>query len=230
MVEFNKAYWLDQLTKEVGLDGVPYEELSKHYVNFDSVIGTEGENEASRKNAKQYVDEQLAYIEEQYKLLNESNIEVPQEHEVPVFDPSDVLSKLLVVSESAELNQVEDNIYKDLDLGAFQLKEVKQEVLASNMKYFDVVIGESAYTVVINDHGGDFRIKDQINHVINTTFFVEIRNPMELTGFEQIISYYQFVNAIQPHLKPSTDLTAFDKISKGLETAFDGVKLEGFND
>jgi len=81
----------------------------------------------------------------------------------------------------------------------------------------------------VNYNPEDFRSTDQINHLVNTTFFIEELNPQQMNGNESnIISYYQFVNAIQPFLKQNTDLSAYEKIANGTTTMFDGLKLDQF--
>ena len=211
---FDKEYWIGQLTKEVGLDGVAYEDLANHTVNFSSFFDLE---EEGRRNAKEYVDSQLEIIEHQYRDIGVETspqqvgaaigavldgIEESYEPELPVFNPT-----------NADIPQ---------------LIPVVQEVSRSKYRYFDVVIGEGNFMVVTNHAGDDWRIQDQINHIVNTTFFVEEKREDQLTGGERAITYYQFVNAIQPFLKQNTDLSVFEGISQG--SVFDGVKLKGFND
>lgn len=221
-IAFNREYWLDQLKKEVGLENVAYEDLAKHQVNFGSVFSLD---ETEVRNAKQYVDDQLMLIEAQYQELDI----VPSADmlQVSEFDAGGVLSRLTEVSDALPDVIPELPSFSPSNDSIKQLPEIKQEIKSDQLKYFDVLIGGNPFTVVINDHG-DFRIQDQINHLVNTSFFVEARKPHTLTGYEVIISYYQFVNAIQPFLKQNTDLSAFERITKGIHTQFDGFKLEGF--
>jgi hypothetical protein len=62
-MEFNKQYWIDQLTKEVGLMGTPYEDLKNHDVELASPTGR---NTGFKVNAKEYVDKQLESIAKDY--------------------------------------------------------------------------------------------------------------------------------------------------------------------
>ena len=56
---FNKDYWIFQFKKECGLPDIAYEDLHLYEVDFDSPFG----RTKYKKNAKEYVDEQLAYAE-----------------------------------------------------------------------------------------------------------------------------------------------------------------------
>jgi hypothetical protein len=223
-IKFDKEYWIYQLRKEVGLEDVIYEDLDKHFVNFESLISDEN---VAQKNAKEYVDEQLALIEEKYKEFEESEEEYEVDLEVPEFNPEDVLFKLSNVVEFIDKMETAPLPIFKLD-GIVQLEEVKQEIRRNDMKYFEVLVGNKNFIIAVNVHSDDCRIMDQVNHIKATSFFVEERTPATFVGGEDIISYYQFINYIQPYLKQTA--TALDKISENVTTSFDGLKLEGFND
>lgn len=202
---FNREYWIDQFKKEVGLSDVAYDDLDQHVVNFDSPMGGLAEsNLLSTKNAKDYVDEQLRITEEQYNSFED------------IGDTVDLLQE--------QINDMLGPVNQQL----VQLKQVEMKVTQSSVRYFDVVVGGMAYTVAVNTDNKPMMVTDQINHVINTSFFVEERPANYLTGFESIISYYQFANLIQSFIKQNTDLSAFEKISQNIDTVFDGIKMNGF--
>ena len=66
---FDRNFWIEQLKKEVGLPDIPYEELNNYEVNLDSVTGKD--SVGFTKNAKEYVDEQLLVLENQYADFSE---------------------------------------------------------------------------------------------------------------------------------------------------------------
>jgi hypothetical protein len=208
--QFNKEHWINQLKNEAGLSHIPYEELDDHKISFGLF------DNASQISAKKYIDEQLKNIEEQYSSFDDTLEDDLQSLRV---DLGKTKTKGIPISE----------FIADVEPVLIQLAEVPQQIIRSNMKYYDVLVGGNNFTVVINDHGEDWRITDQINHVKHTSFFIEERNPAHLTGYENIISYYQFANLIQSHIKKTnTDLSVYEKISQDINTVFDGIKLEGF--
>jgi hypothetical protein len=213
---FNKEYWMNQLINEVGFPGVPYEELDQYTVDFGSVIGQSSEH---TKTAKQYIDEQLVLIEAEYEKF--------EEEELIEFTPTPNFAAV-----SDRLSQVADTLDKVdyFDILVEQLEVKSQEVQKSDIRAFGVTIGGSDYVVMLNTGGSyePWRYQDQINHIVNTSFFVEHRDPALITDQDTIISYYQFVSAIEPFLKPVNDITAYEMINKDINTVFDGIKLEGF--
>ena len=225
---FDRQYWINQLTNEVGLVGVPYEELDKYMVDSGSVTGRESNPETVR-TAKQYIDDQLLIIEASYADFEDT--EFIEFSPTPNFDQVNNLLGDVALS----LDSVSDTlIYPDAAKGVSQLSYVPQEVQRSNIKCFDVIINDIDCVVMLTvasnplDENQDWKSLDQINHVKNTTFFIEERDPSTITDFDNVISYYQFVNAIQPFLKPAHDITAYEKINKNMNTVFDGIKLDGF--
>lgn len=219
--QFNPQYWREQIKREIGLSHVSDDELSQHYVDFGSFFG-EGEN---KKTAKQYVEQQLEIIQEQY-----NSIELYSKHpqiNVQSFKGVDfekVNDQLLGVA--SLLDDVDPDI--TIPENVTQLEYVPQQINRNNVKYFEVFVAEKTYIVAVNTDSQDFRVNDHINHVKNTSFFVEERNPLSFIGVENIISYYQFINLIQPYLKPKNNLSFYEKINGDVNTVFDGLKLEGF--
>lgn len=220
---FDREYWLTQLKKEVGLENVPYEQLQDHEVDFGGFFGGD---DSSKKNAKQYVDEQLSNIEDSYKTL-----------EMPVIsDDSLTLPLPSMESITKIITEINDNglhsfnnVPVEMVQGIPQLKPVNQTIKKGNIRYFSVIINKQDFIVAVNYNPEDFRSIDQINHLVNTTFFIEELNLQQMNGSEtNIVSYYQFVNAIQPFLKQNTDLSAYEKIANGTTTVFDGLKLDQF--
>jgi hypothetical protein len=210
--QFNKEYWTNQLKIEAGVSHVPDEDLHKHFILF----GTFSNDDGNKVSAKEYIENQLKYLEEQYNSVD-ANLE------------SDIASLIADVPEKFKSEWVGGESTSIANTEIRLLPTVQQTINRSDIHYYDVVVDGNAFTVAINDHGDDFRIKDQINHVKHTTFFIEERNPMNITGFENIISYYQFANMVQSVVKKnSTDLSAYEKISQNIDTVFDGIKLEGF--
>lgn len=212
--QFNKEYWTNQLKIEAGVSHVPDEDLDKHFILFGTFSNTDGD----KITAKEYIENQLKNLEEQYSSMDER------------FE-NDILS--LASEKPPQMRAVGDKFKQDDMLVPMEeiklLPTIKQTINRSELHYYDVLIDGNAFTVAINDHGDDFRIKDQINHIKHTTFFIEERSPLNITGFENIISYYQFANIVQSVVrKTSTDLSAYEKISQNIDTVFDGIKLEGF--
>jgi hypothetical protein len=210
--QFNKEYWTNQLKIEAGVSHVPDEELHKHFILFGAFSNTDGE----KITVKEYIENQLKYLEEQYDSMD-AKLE------------SDIASLIVDVPEKFKSEWVGGESIGIANADIKLLPTIPQTINRSELHYYDVLVDGNAFTVAINDHGDDFRIKDQINHVKHTTFFIEERSPLHITGFENIISYYQFANIVQSVVrKTSTDLSAYEKISQNIDTVFDGVKLEGF--
>lgn len=227
-IKFDREYWIDQLKKEVGLGNIPYDSLEFHQVDFESPFGIKSDN--GLINAKEYVDSQLEIIEQQYKQIDE---EIDKEDlsisSFTSYDEEDVMQKLSNISGSIDQLISLDNLDEKFENNNFFLQEKKQVINKNDIKYFDVVVSGKEFTVVINDYG-DLKVKDQISHIKNTTFFVEERAKESITGKENYISYYQFINLIEPLLRKSNDTPVWKKITDDLKTEFDGLKLEGFND
>lgn len=97
------------------------------------------------------------------------------------------------------------------------------------MKYFDVAVNGNTFTVVIYDSGAE-AITQQINYIKKHWTFVNERPRNMLSGLEHIISFYQFDNWIRTVAKPTDDLSKYENIASRLDTVFDGIKLEGFDD
>lgn len=216
---FDKEYWTRQFSSEIGLGHVPYEELHLHYVDFGVSVGEFDITSPNTKTARQYVDDQLDQTEEAYTLMGNVN-----------------LDEINPMVKSAELNtSLEDLLGQAVDIiDSFPTEALNTEpvlleaplpqIRPGDLKYFDVDIKGQSFTVVINDHGEDFRIKDQIRHLINTTFFVEMRDPTTLTNASRVISYYQFVNAMPLEYDRNE---AHVRIEGNLTTEFDGPRLDG---
>jgi len=222
--KFDREYWLAQLKKEVGLENVPYEQLHNHEVDFGGFFG--GHN-SSKKNARKYVDEQLSNIEDSYKTLEMPIVSDDDSLTLPL--PSmDSITKIITEINDNGLHSF-NNVPVEIVQGIPQLKAVNQTIKKGNIRYFNVIVNKQDFIVAVNYNPEDFRSTDQINHLVNTTFFIEELNPQQMNGNESnIISYYQFVNAIQPFLKQNTDLSAYEKIANGTTTMFDGLKLDQF--
>lgn len=219
--EFDREYWLTQLKKEVGLESVEYDQLVNHEISTSGFFKIPGET----KNAKQYVDEQLEIIENSYKDMVDSSEISDESLTLPLPNVDDLMKTLNDISEFHS----DSKPSMDLLDGIPQLRMVEQQIQKSSIRYFYTTVDKNDFIVAINTGSSDFRISDQINHIINTSFFVEELNPLTMTGNEgNIISYYQFVNYIQPFLKQNTDLSAYEKIMNGTTTVFDGLKLDKF--
>jgi hypothetical protein len=207
MIEFDRTNWLNNLKREIGLSHVPYDELHLHSISFD-LFNTD---DSLKRNAKEYIDEQLEIIEEQYKSVG-ANI--------------NELDDLLVACNEDTVVTPTGEFFGNVEPTLIQLPEIKQTIERANMHYYDVDVNGNHYTVVINDHGGDCRIKDQIAHVVNTSYFIEERDPNSLTQFDNIISYYQFANVIQRIVAENVDVTAYQKIVDNIDTVFDGLNFD----
>ena len=218
---FNKEYWMNQLINEVGFPGVPYEELDQYTVDFGSVIGQSSEH---TKTAKQYIDEQLVLIEAEYeKFEDEELIEF-----TPTPNFAAVSDRLSEVANSLDSVGYTESVSQLHNIPQLEVKPLIVE--KSDIRAFGVTVGGNDYVVMLNLGGSyePWRYQDQINHIVNTSFFVEHRDPALITDQDTIISYHQFVSAIAPFLKPVNDITAYEMINKDINTVFDGIKLEGF--
>lgn len=218
--QFNPQYWTEQIKREIGLSHVSDEQLSEHYVDFGTFF-TEGEN---KKTAKQYIEQQLEIIKEQYNSFDLYSKQSQNSQCFKQVDFEKVNQQLLGVA--SLLDDVDPDI--PVPQNVSQLEYVPQQINRNSVKYFEVFVVDKTYIVAVNVDSQDFRVNDHINHIKNTSFFVEERNPMTFTGLENIISYYQFTNLIQPHLKPKNDFSFYEKVTSDVNTIFDGLKLEGF--
>jgi hypothetical protein len=210
-IAFDKEYWTNQLLLEIGLSNVPREDLDKHFVDTGFVF-SEFDN---KKTAKQYLEEQLTILEEQYKEFNSLNSDYSiLGNNIEEFDSSKVLQQLI------ELPQLpEDNSFRVDNFDAIEIP---------NFKYFEVFVEDKTYVVVINDCN-DIRMSDQIKHVKNTSYFVEDRNAETLTSEDIILSYYQFANLIE-RVVAKKDAIVTVKIRENLKTSFEGFELKGFGE
>lgn len=218
--QFNPQYWKEQIKREIGLSHVSDEQLSEHYVDFGTFF-TEGEN---KQTAKQYIEQQLEIIKEQYNSFDLYSKQSQNSQSFKQVDFEKVNQQLLGVA--SLLDDVDPDI--PVPQNVTQLEYIPQQINRNSVKYFEVFVVDKTYIVAVNVDSQDFRVNDHINHIKNTSFFVEERNPMTFTGLENIISYYQFTNLIQPHLKPKNDFSFYEKVTSDVNTVFDGLKLEGF--
>lgn len=231
-MQFNKQYWIEQLTKEVGLEGVSYEELSNHFVNFDSFFGTDEDSPTSKVNAKDYVNRQLKEIEKQYEEFTLSeNSEVASKSSALDFDEANIFNRLGNVSNENfdevpvdNLNQDYKVFYNNIPL----LIPVQQNIERVDIGYYDVYIEGKVFTVAINKKNSDLRTEDQINHIKSTSYFIEERNPITFIGGEDIISYFQFSNLVEEIARRKGTISVNIKIQDNVKTKFDGVKLDNF--
>ncbi len=231
-MKFNKQYWIEQLTKEVGLEGVSYEELSNHFVNFDSFFGNEEDSPTSRVNAKDYVDRQLLEIEKQYEEFSISeNSEVVPESLTLDFNEADIFSRLGNVSNENFGEVPVDTLYQENKVfynGVPLLIPVQQNIERSDIRYYEVQIEGRIFVVAINKKNGDLKTEDQINHIKSTSCFIEERNPLSFIGGEDIISYFQFSNLVEEIARRKGTVAVNVKIQDNVKTEFDGVKLDNF--
>lgn len=225
---FDKNYWTEQLKKEVGLEAVPYEQLHEHFVDFSTPFSlTE-----NKVNAKDYVDAQLEIIKAQYDEFSNSlgnlNSFTNATANRNAYNEFDVMSRLDIVSQNTP---TESPVFPDLNnVGGVRLLEpVQQQVKRESVKYYDVFIGGKEFTVAFNVESGDNRVLDHIQHLRNTSYFVEDRNPLTFTGGETIISYYQFVNLVELAIREKKTDDVQNKISQNIKTEFDGLKLDNFS-
>lgn len=205
---FDKAHWIDKIKGEIGLTNVPYENLEEHFVDFGTVFG-----ESSKLSAKEYVDRELASIEEQYKSFNEQGDVLSMSDSIDSFDADAVMGNLLQISQIPVI-----------ELPAINDEEEEIPKVSSNFLYFSVFIDNRDYVIAINDYG-DIKIQDQIKHVKNTSYFVEQRLSENIQSGEVIISYYQFVNLIETEVAKSRSST-YEKIQQNMNTVFNGTELK----
>jgi hypothetical protein len=225
-MKFDKNYWLEQLKKEVGLETVPYEELHLHFVDFSSPFG----NSVEKVNAKQYVDDQLSIISSQYEEFEalSSNVHETGTNRL-MYDETDIFSRLDNIAA-----EIPDVFYEFDNLNAAVIPDlliapVEQNIERTSIKYYEVFMNNRTFIVAFNLNGADVRVPDQINHLKNTSYFVEERNPYTFIGSEEIISYYQFSNLIETLLRMNNQKDISAKISNNITTTFDGAKLENFS-
>lgn len=231
-MQFNKQYWIEQLTKEVGLEGVPYEELSNHFVNFDSFFGTEEDSPTSKVNAKDYVDRQLVEIEKQYEefSISENSAVVPQSLTLD-YNEADIFNRLGNVANENFGEVPVDTLYQENKVfynGVPLLIPVQQNIERSDIRYYEVQIEGRIFMVAINKKSGDLKTEDQINHIKSTSYFIEERNPLTFFGGEEIVSYFQFANLVEEIARRKGTVSVEVKLKDNVKTEFDGVKLEDF--
>jgi hypothetical protein len=178
---------------------VLYNDLASHFVDFDSPFG----RGKIKKNAKEYVDEQLAIIEEDYYKMQEDD----NAHDTSNYE-KDVNTTLQLNTPIEELKPIVEEIQNTIVL-------------------FRVSVNGIDYVVVINNTGYQ-STTDQLNLVIGSPFFVGQITKEEIKPGDTVISYYQYHNLVQYIPKPKQDLSAYEMISGNIDTLFDGVKLEGF--
>lgn len=221
---FDKKAWIERLTSEIGLAGVPYEELDQHKVDF-SFSFIANPNPEFVKTARQYIDEQLAEIEASYEQFKHHEMGESLTNPLTITDIGSTLNSVL--GQIGDIPDEQPLMPSSEELAALQIPYIEMAMKQEEILCFDVVINNLPYVVAINYDGTDIKIKDQIKHVISTTFFIEVRDKTTIRDGEQVISYYQFVNAIQPYIKQPEDLTS--RILKDVSTTFDGgAKLDGF--
>lgn len=116
----------------------------------------------------------------------------------------------------------------EMPLEVVQLPEIKlQEVKPENIRFFVVsVFPPMEYVVIINDDG-EWQSQDQINQVKDPRFFKGEKKREELTGSEDVISFYQYLSTVSLSPRQQQDLTAFEKITGNMDTVFDGLKMQG---
>jgi hypothetical protein len=225
-MKFDKNYWLEQLKKEVGLETVPYEELHLHSVDFSSPFGTSKE----KVSAKQYIDEQLFIISSQYDEFTalSSNVHETGSNRL-MYDETDIFSRLdNIAAEIPDVSYEFDNLNAAV-IPDLLIAPVEQNIERTSIKYYEVFMNNRTFIVAFNLNGADVRVPDQINHLKNTSYFVEERNPYTFIGSEEIISYYQFSNLIETLLRMNNQKDISAKISNNITTTFDGAKLENFS-
>ena len=196
---FNPDYWMTQLKKEVGLMEVPYDELGKYEVDLDSPFG----RGKIKINAKEYVDQQLAIIEEDYRITQNG-------------EGDDYLEDVDVVLSSNE----------PVLLVAAPVQEIKED----SIKFYNVVINEVPYVVFVNTtvRADDEKwiITDQINTITNDKRFYKGETFRHfLTGLETAISYYQYVDKVSSIPRAQEPLTAYEMINERMDTVFDSLKV-----
>jgi hypothetical protein len=234
---FNKQYWIEQLTKEVGLEGVPYEELSNHFVNFDSFFGSEEDSPTSKVNAKEYVDRQLVEIEKQYEEFSQTQDALesfplsPSKSLTLDYNESDIFNRLGNVANSDVKEMPFDQNYQENKIlynGIPLILPVQQNIQREDIGYYEVFVEGRVFIVAINKKNGDLKTEDQINHIKSTSYFVEEINPLRLVGGEEIISYYQFANMIEEIVRRKGTVSVDVKLKDNVKTEFDGIKLDNF--
>lgn len=225
-MKFDKNYWLDQLKKEVGLENVPYEELHLHFVDFSSPFG----NSVKKINAKDYVDEQLLFINCQYDDFERANgVDIHSQGKNRLsYDENNIFSRLEGVAENLPNEEPVFPVLNGTAIPDLLIAPVQQTINRDSIKYYEVFMNNQTFIVAFNLNGADVRVHDQINHLKNTSYFVEERNPFTFIGGEEIISYYQFSNLIETLLRMSNKNVS-DKITNNIQTTFDGLKLDNFS-
>jgi hypothetical protein len=231
-MQFNKEYWTQQLKMELGLSHVPDEELNEHYIDTGMFFG----NISQKTTVKDYIEEQIKNLEDQYKLFGDSILQ--QSDDITnsgrlrhSYNESDILSRL----DAAALGQpyevpLAENYNNLLLKSEHFIPIIPQTINRDSFRYYEMFINNMTYIVVFNldSEGKNSKINDQIKHLKSTSYFVEERNPMTFIGGEQIITYYQFVNILENVLR-LRDETVKDKIQNEVQTVFEGgVKLDNF--
>lgn len=195
--KFDREYWITQMKNEIGLSDIPYEELDQYKVTHDSILGKDSDEQIS---AKDYVDRQLAIIEEQYKQFD-SQLENSTKYSLSI-------GNMAIPQERMEI-----------------LQPVVSKFDPNKIVCFDMSIpkGDRIYNLTVFIHNN----KDQENYLENHWGFVGKRTKDELTGLETICTFYQFVNHFGDVKNPKeAGIEEYD-VTKRMDMVFDGLKLEG---
>lgn len=157
-----------------------------------------GRSSGFKINAKEYVDRQLGIIQQEYDAFALAAIE--EQKNVAMVDIPPAKPEIVPITP----------------------KEIKPE----NIRFFDVDIHNRPFTIIFHDDKTQDSV-DYINLIHDRRFFVKERKREDMTGMEQILSIYQYINAIADIPLEPRPLTAFEEINTRMDTIFDGLKLQG---
>lgn len=196
---FNKDYWIFQFKKECGLPDIAYEDLHLYEVDFDSPFG----RTKYKKNAKEYVDEQLAYAEKTYEetkntgdtskweeIINSTIIEEQPKQLLPAIDTKQQTTNILFYEVNVDFN---NQLFK--------------------------------YVVFINLSHPEATTQVELMKI--SPYLVRELPEEEVKNTDNIISYYQYYNMIISKPKPKKDYTEFEDLLGTMNTMFDGLKMDG---
>ncbi len=211
MIKFNEREYRDKLKQSLGFQDIPDDELYDHNMVLNSPMGLS--NTLSISVGK-YIDTDVDSAREAYRELEETfdDIEIPQLTEN---------TNVAVLSNKSIFN-------------------------GDNLKYFDIDVpnddgGVRPFTVAVyvNKESSEtlMQAQEQIRGIKTHFTFVGERDSNDLTGMEQMLSYYQFVNLVGSLINITDRNTVAAQIAEKIAMEFedddiglDDIKKQfGFN-
>jgi len=197
---FNEQQTRNKIKKELGFSDIPDEELKNHKIQLNSPTG---KSDSLSLTVEDYINTEVEITRQSYLDL----AEMMKDNAVP--DLEDSREHIIVGSSSSST------------------------LSTNNVRYFDVTFNDKDipqhYTVAVSFNPSDINsvseAKEHIDMIKAHFTFVKERTRDYLTGFETIISYYQYVNLVSGLVNPNP-LDGFgltESIASRLSTIFEGA-------